>query len=187
MGHFHLFMFIFLKHFAVAVTSLKKGEGVKVTIWVASWRVETETTKEHKQQDPEIDALHHVLADGKINFHIFITDKEMSKIVCIMRKTTSMAKISANVDYLTKMLLTSRRIFATWLELFNKWQLSILVVRKKNAKEATYFPCFLTFFKGQEGFGYSETLENLLSSYFSQLVNCVSTFKYEYAMQVNKL
>lgn len=92
MGHFHLFMFIFLKHFAVAVTSLKKGEGVKVTIWVASWRVETETTKEHKQQDPEIDALHHVLADGKINFHIFITDKEISKIVCIMRKTTSMAK-----------------------------------------------------------------------------------------------
>ena len=93
MGHFHLFMFIFLKHFAVAVTSLKKGEGVKVTIWVASWRVETETTKEHKQQDPEIDALHHVLADGKINFHIFITDKEISKIVCIMRKTTSMAKV----------------------------------------------------------------------------------------------
>ena len=61
MGHFHLFMFIFLKHFAVAVTSLKKGEGVKVTIWVASWRVETETTKEHKQQDPEMMMLYIIM------------------------------------------------------------------------------------------------------------------------------
>ena len=44
MGHFHLFMFIFLKHFAVACSdNLSSILGV-----------ETETTKEHKQLDPEM-------------------------------------------------------------------------------------------------------------------------------------